>query len=125
MMSVGTIRMGMGRGHLLGYGLDGDGNCDLSRDRSHFPFPWKYRGKSTAGIFPRGALIIYPVGIGERKTVETERPLHDYGIHHTKHPASLRYKEARTAESRDTYMYGTRAARRYVCCCMSFLVDGC
>ena len=58
MMSVGVIWIGMERGHLLGYGLDGYGNCDLSRDRSHSPFPWKYRGKSTAGIFPRGALII-------------------------------------------------------------------
>ena len=57
-VSVGTNRMEMERGHLLwyGHGLDGYGNCDTSRDRSYSPFPWKYRGKSTAGIFPRGAL---------------------------------------------------------------------
>jgi hypothetical protein len=60
MISVVTVWMGMGSGHLLGNGLDGNGNCDLSRERSHFPFPWKYRGIFPAGIFPRGALEISP-----------------------------------------------------------------
>ena len=64
MMSLGTIWMGMGIYHLLGYGLDGYVNCDLSRDRSHSPFPLKYRGKRTAGIFPRGALKIARLAIG-------------------------------------------------------------
>ena len=45
-------------GHLLGYGLDRYGNGELSRDRSHFSFPWKYCGKSTAGILQKGVQVL-------------------------------------------------------------------
>ena len=55
MMSVGTIWMGMERGYLLGYGLHGYGNCDLSRDRSH-PIPMEIPREKYRGNIPERSL---------------------------------------------------------------------
>ena len=48
--------MEVGRGHFLGYGLDG--YAIYHGTGPIFPFPWKYRGESTSGSFPRGAFKI-------------------------------------------------------------------
>ena len=54
MIPVGTILMGMGRGRLLGYGLDGYGNCDLPRGRCHlFPIPMEIPLETCRGNTPK------------------------------------------------------------------------
>ena len=53
-----TIWMVMGQHDLAGNDLDGNGTLEFSQKRPKSQLPWFYRGKSTAGIFPKRALKI-------------------------------------------------------------------
>lgn len=59
--SLVTIWMSMGEDQLHGNGSDGYGNREYPRQSYRLPFPWNASEKSTAGKFPRGALVLFLV----------------------------------------------------------------
>ena len=51
--------MGMVQNNSFGNDLDGNDTLEFSQKRPKSQLPWFYRGKSTAGIFPKRALNFF------------------------------------------------------------------